>query len=319
MTSPIEPLISVIIVNRNRADLLRESLAHIYRVERPGPMEVIVVDNGSSDDSVKMVREEFPGTQIIEAKRNLGFARANNLAAATAGGRFLLLVNSDAMLGRDSVKRLAELMLKEPEAGMAGAQLLNEDGSLQTSFEAAPSLATEVLNRSLLKRLFPSRYPSKRAKPENPICAPALIGAVIMIRKKAWDLLGGFDEDYFFFLEETDLATRMVDAGFKVMFHPKAKATHLHGATASGHKSSARIEFYRSRYLFFAKRYGPVHRWALVSAMVFNLFLNMLYLAPAKLVTLGMNQKINDRLKVRYDLLKWHLKGQPQDWGLPRD
>ena len=125
--------------------------------------EVLVVDNGSSDDSVAKVKTAYPGVIILEAGKNLGFGAANNVAAKLARGRYLLLVNTDAFLEKDCARVLLELMKSDPRIGMVGPQLLNEDGSPQTSFEATPTLVTETLNRSLLKRLFPTRFPGKTA------------------------------------------------------------------------------------------------------------------------------------------------------------
>jgi GT2 family glycosyltransferase len=206
-----------------------------------------------------------------------------------------------------------------PDAGMAGPQLLSADGSLQTSYEAVPTLTTETLNRSLLKRLFPSRFPGKSRLLSCPEPVEALIGAVMMIRRAAMKQMGGFDEDYFFFLEETDLAVRMRAAGWKVMHEPRAKAVHLQGATAKTDEAAARIEFYRSRYTFFRKHYGRPSSSILKMALTANLTLNVLVLGIATLLSLGRAQILSDRFRIRSKLWKWHLRGCPQGPGLPRN
>ena len=250
MTDSPQPELSVIVVNRNTADLLLTCLEHVLRSNLDEEPEVLVVDNGSSDDSVARVKAAYPSVIVLEAGKNLGFAAANNLAAKRARGEFLLLVNTDALLERDCARTLLDLMKSDPRIGMVGPQLLNADGSPQTSFEAVPTLVTETLNRSLLKRLFPKRFPGKKpAQKVFPV--EALIGAVMMLRRESFEALGGFDEDYFFFLEETDLAVRMRLAGWQILHEPRAKAVHLQGATADTDPASARIEFYRSRYLVF--------------------------------------------------------------------
>jgi GT2 family glycosyltransferase len=294
-------------------------LAHVYDSDLPQPPEVIVVDNGSTDDSVKRVREAYPEVIVIEAGRNLGFAAANNRAFEKASGGFMLLVNTDALLERDCAGKLLTLMEGDSRIGMAGPQLLNDDGSPQTSFEAVPTLATETLNRSLLKRLFPKRYPGKGRVFTAPESVEALIGAVMMIRRDALDELQGFDEDYFFFLEETDLAVRMRKAGWKVVHEPAAKAVHLQGATAKTYQAASRIEFYRSRYLFFHKHYGPAAMKALKTVMTANLTLNALGLGVATAATLGRVHSVAGQFRVRSQLWKWHLSGCPEGWGLPRE
>ncbi|MBM3301411.1 MAG: hypothetical protein FJY85_15840 [Deltaproteobacteria bacterium] len=147
----------------------------------------------------------------------------------------------------------------------------------------------------------------------------ALIGAVMMIRGTAVKQVGGFDEDYFFFLEETDLAVRMRSAGWKVMHEPQAKAIHLQGATAKANQAAARIEFYRSRYIFFRKHYGKASAGILRAVLTANLTLNTLVLGTATLLTLGRVRSISERFRVRSELWKWHLRGCPQGPGLSRN
>jgi GT2 family glycosyltransferase len=319
MTESTPTTLSVVIVNRNTAELLLRCLEHVFASDLAEPPEIIVVDNGSTDDSVKRVKKSYPQVIIIEAGRNLGFAAANNRAFEKATSRFLLLVNTDAMLGKDCATRLVNLLEGDPLIGMAGPQLLNADGSAQTSFEAVPTLATETLNRSLLKRLFPNKYPGKGRVFTGPESVETLIGAVMMIRRDALDELKGFDEDYFFFLEETDLAVRMRKAGWKVVHEPAAKAVHLQGATAKTYRAGGRIEFYRSRYVFFRKHYGTVAMRALQVVMIANLTLNVLGLGIANAATLGRIRDIAGQFHVRSQLWRWHLKGCPDGWGLPRE
>ncbi len=140
-----------------------------------------------------------------------------------------------------------------------------------------------------------------------------------MIRRNALEQLGGFDEDYFFFMEETDLAVRMRQAGWKVVHDPRARAVHLQGATAKGYQASARIEFYRSRYLFFRKHYGLRTARLLKGVLTANLTLNVLALGPASLLTFGKLEKVSAKYRVRAELWKWHLCGCLEDRGLPRD
>jgi GT2 family glycosyltransferase len=311
--------LSFIVVNRNTADLLVSCLDHIFQSNLRSSAEVIVVDNGSSDDSVSRAKESFPQVTVIEAGRNLGFAAANNRALQQAKGEFVLLVNTDALLEKGCAQSLSYVMESDSSVGMAGPQLLNADGSLQTSYEATPTLATETLNRSLLKRLFPAKFPGKHRRPSEPEQVETLIGAVMMIRRQALDQLGGFDEDYFFFMEETDLAVRMRQAGWKVVHDPRAEAVHLQGATAKTHQAAARIEFYRSRYLFFRKHYGVRAMRLLKSVMAANLTANVVGLGLTSLLTLGRVEKVSAKYGVRAELWIWHLRGCPEGAGLPRD
>lgn len=319
MIKPHSDVLSVIIVNRNTADLLQECFRHILESEIDRKIEITVVDNGSSDGSVDVVKKSFPETRVIEAGRNLGFARANNLGFAQTRGDFILLVNTDAMLDRECASKLLKTMESNPYIGMVGPQLLNADGSRQTSFESTPGLISEIVGRGVMKVMFPERHPGKNVQLKGPTEVETLIGAVMLIRRAAWIAVDGFDEGFFFFFEETDLALRMRKSGWFVYHDPDAKAVHLQGATAGQYKAAPRIEYYRSRYLFIRKNYGAVGEFILKIFLTANLTLNVIALGLASLFCLGKSGRINDRVRQRAALWRWHMNGLPSDAGLPRD
>jgi len=261
----------------------------------------------------------YPEVRVIEAGKNLGFAAANNRAVKEARGKLLMLVNTDAMLEPDCAATLVKLMDCDARIGMVGPQLLNADGSHQTSYEAVPTLATEALNRSLLKRIFPQRYPHRSRVLSGPIEVEALIGAIMLLRREAFDEVAGFDESYFFFLEETDLALRMRGAGWKVVHEPRARAAHVQGGTAKTYQAAARIEFYRSRYLFFRKHYGKLAHAILKTVLVANLTLNVVVLGAACVLTLARIPSLLGTFRLRKDLWHWHVQGCPGGMGLPRN
>lgn len=311
--------LSVIVVTRNTSDLLLNCLKQIYESDLSMKLEVIVVDNGSSDGSAAMVRSHFPQVILIEAGCNLGFARANNLAFQNSTGEYILLVNTDAMLEKECASRLVGVMEKDRSVGMVGPQLLNSDGSRQTSFEATPTLLTELVGRGVLKIFFPKRYPGRKVELRVPEEVETLIGAVILIRRTAWKSVQGFDEGYFFFFEETDMALRMRQSGWTVYHNPLARSVHLQGATAKNYNAAPRIEYYRSRYLFFRKMYGRASELALKVALTLNLTLNTLVLGMVALVCLGKSRKLNDRYFQRSAIWLWHVRGFPSSAGLPRN
>lgn len=311
--------LSIIILNRNTSRLLITCLESVFALDLKQSPEVIVVDNGSNDDSVEKTRTLFPGVNLYEAGRNLGFAAANNLAASKISGDFLLLLNTDVILEKDSVSKMLELAKEDDRIGIVAPQLLNTDGTNQTSYEATPTLLTECTNRSLLKRLFPRRYPGKNQALTEPVDVETVIGAVMLVRRKAFEEVGGFDESYFFFFEETDLAVRLRSAGWLVKHEPRARATHIQGGSAKSAPVEARVEFYRSRYIFFEKFYGKASRNFLKSIVIFNLTLNMIAYGLLNLLTLGRIKNAGQKLLVRKALLKWHLNGCPDNCGLPRD
>lgn len=302
--------ISIVIVNWNTKDLLRDCLKSVYQTVKDVKFEVIVVDNASNDGSVAMVTEEFTDVVIIENSENRGFGAANNQAFAVMKGRYALLLNTDAVLTENAVHELFTFMEKHEEAAMAGGQLLDRDGSRQNSIANFPTIFTLLFNISFLEYLFPRKYPSKRYKHEKPLAVESVIGACVMVRKKAMDEVGVFDERYFFFFEETDWALQMRVAGWRVYHVPSAMIYHLQGKSI-GTNIRSRIEFYRSRYRFFAKWRGRVYDIAIRSIIYVRLIINWVLTSIAYVLTVGMSREIRGKWIVYSRLILWHLKGCP--------
>jgi len=307
--------LSIIIVNWNTEDLLKQCLASL-RENLAASHEIFVVDNGSTDGSTTMVASEFPHVSLIRNKRNLGFARANNLAMRAASGRFFLLLNSDTVIKKGAIEGLLATMQQDPHIGIAGLQLLNGDGSLQNSICSFPSLLTELTNKSLLRLLFPSKYPGKEHRIANAIQVDAVIGSCMLVRREAVDIVGFLDEDYFFFFEETDWCMRMQRAGWKVVFDPQHSIFHLQGKSAAAVNVRARIEYWRSRYTYFRKHFGLVSRYFLQIGLIIRLLIDICLTAAAKTGSHFTGASPNQKLDVYIAILQWHIKGCPADGGL---
>ena len=302
--------LSVVIVNWNTEALLRDCLRSVYRTIEGIAFEVIVVDNASGDGSVAMLKVEFPQVRRIENFENRGFAAANNQAFRIMKGRYALLLNSDTVLTDGAVRELYVFMEGHPEAVMACGQLLNADGSKQNSIAAFPTLLTLLTNTSLLEYFFPRKYPSKRYEYSAPIEVDSGIGACLIVRKSAIDGVGGFDERYFFFFEETDWARTMKKAGGKAFHVPTAKIYHLQGKSV-GADVRSRILFYRSRYLYFMKWESGLYFSLASLVIVLRLFVNWVLTGVGVVLTLGTNRGLRDRWKVYKQLIDWHLQGCP--------
>ena len=192
--------VSIVIVNYNTRDLLIDCLDSIYENLGGVAFDVWVVDNGSTDESPDAVRERYPQVILIENSYNLGFARANNQALRAVEGRYVVLLNSDTRLTPGAIETMVRFMDESPSVGVCGPQLLNEDGSLQNSIATIPTLATELLNKAILRRLFPDRYPGKEHRIDEPMEVESIVGACMVVRKETIDDVGLLDEDFFFFL-----------------------------------------------------------------------------------------------------------------------
>jgi len=310
--------LSIIIVNWNTRNLLVQCLNSIYQTVETVEMEVWVVDNGSTDGSDAAAVERFPETKFVQNKVNVGFAKANNQALNTAAGRYYLLLNPDTQVSKGAVEKLISFMNAHPEAGGAGAQLINSDGSKQNSIANFPSLATELLNKSLLRWLFPRQFPGKERNYSESVEVDSVIGACMMVRRQASDQVGLLDEDYFLFLEETDWCYRMKRAGWKIYHVPQAEVYHFQGKSAEMERKKAKVEYYRSRYHFFKKNKGSLQWILLLVGLLIRLGFELLSMAMASLVTLFAIKGWRKKLGIYSYLFWWHLKLCPEDMGLKK-
>ncbi|VVM05902.1 N-acetylglucosaminyl-diphospho-decaprenol L-rhamnosyltransferase [Methylacidimicrobium tartarophylax] len=312
------PLVSIIIVTRNTRDLLREAIRSVEASRTSFPTELVLVDNGSTDGTAEEIPLAFPKAVYLRSSRNLGFAAAVDRAAKRSRGKYLLLLNSDARLEPDALERAVRWMEAAPQCGVAGAQLHNEDGSLQNSIANFPSLWTELGNRSLLRRFFPARFPGKERSVDHPTVVDSVIGACFLTRADLWQRLHGMDEGFFFFLEETDFCYRARQAGFLVYHLPDVHVWHGQGRSAAASPAAARIEYWRSRYRYFALHAPRSHQICLRIALPIRLVAELagdLLIFPFQ----RTRPRFRERLGVRWSLLLWHLAGRPERMGLPRE
>jgi GT2 family glycosyltransferase len=304
--------VSFLLVTRNTRALLVRALESIEASRDPFEKEVIVIDNGSTDDTATVVSSRFPSVIYRPSPHNLGFSRANNLAASEATGDFLCLLNSDARLKENSLTLAVTYLETNPQVGLVGVQLLNTDGTRQNSIANFPTLATELLNKSLLRRLFPSRYPGKNQVFSGPTEVESVIGAFLLVRRSLWEQLGGLDESYFFFLEETDFCLRCRKLGFGVKHLPHVEVWHDQGGTAKKVNVRARIEYWISRYRYFQQHHNSLTRGLLRFGLVLRLPFG--FIANGVLAPFG--PKFRSKAALYGALLLWHVQGCPTSGGL---
>jgi N-acetylglucosaminyl-diphospho-decaprenol L-rhamnosyltransferase len=243
--------VSVVVVTYNALPLLERSLESVRG------HETIVVDHGSSDGTVDFVRERFPDARVIE-QENLGFGAGNNTGMRAAAGDYFLLLNADAWVLGDGIERLVEFAEANPDAAVVGPKLLNPDGTLQRSVRGYPStwrIATEYLFLRKLaprSRLFNAFY-GAGFDHESVREAEFLGGACLLVRRAAFERVGGFDEDFFMMSEEVDWCYRFRQAGWKVLFYPGAEVVHV--LTSSANPAMFR-HLVRGHLRFLAKHRG---------------------------------------------------------------
>jgi GT2 family glycosyltransferase len=257
--------LSVVIVNFNTRDLLRDCLNSL-RPELAGvEAEVVVVDNASSDGSVAMLADDFPQVRVLVNAVNAGFSRANNRALREARGRDVLLLNPDTLVRRGAVRTLTTALHTLPGAVGVGPRVLRPDGRLdlacRRSFPTPGVAAARLLG---LSRLFPrsprfARYNLTYQDPDQPGEIDAGTAAAMCFSLEGLAAVGFFDEDFFMYGEDLDLCYRLKQRGGRIYYVPSATVVHLKGM-ASGRQATAMLgEFHRSMWLFYKKHY--VHGW----------------------------------------------------------
>ena len=307
--------LSIIIVNWNTKEFLLPCLRSILGGERRMDWEVIVIDNGSQDGSREEVKKVFPFAHFVENEKNFGFAKAANQGLQKASGRYVLLLNPDTQVKNGAIERLVLFMEAHSDVGVVGGQLLNADGSKQNSIANFPSLATELFNKSLLRVLFPKRFPGKERNYSEPVEVDSVIGACMMVRREDLAQVGFLDENYFLFLEETDWCYRMKNAGWKIYHVPQAEVFHSQGKSAEADKKRAKVEYFRSRYHFFKKNRGGGQWFILLAGLLMRLGCELLAMTVASLVTLFIVKSWRRKLLIYAYLFWWHLRLVQKEWG----
>lgn len=252
-------MLSIIIVNWNVRDLLRECLSSLDAGRDGLDVEVIVVDSASVDGSTEMVRVEFPWVRLIPRGENVGFPRGNNIGLAEARGDYLLLLNPDTVVLDDALAMMVAYLTTHLDVGAVGPLLLNPDGSIQSSRRRFPTLATGFFESTWLEGLAPGllrRYYALDLPDDATADVDWLTGACIMIPRAVYEQIGGLDEGYFMYSEELDWCRRIKEAGWRVVYHPMARIIHHVGKSSEQAVTARHIYFQRAKLRYFRKYHG---------------------------------------------------------------
>lgn len=305
---------SVVIVNYNGGDMLLDCVRSV--LESGLPMrQVVVVDNGSRDGSMARLEAMWPAGVSVRMGCNAGFARAVNRGLAEVTTEFALLLNNDARLEPGAWNALSEVFDQKARAAFLGGRLLHEDGRLQNAVAPFPRLYADFLPRALLRAVWPARYRG-RPKGDAPLRVESLIGAMFAVRMAAVREFGALDEDFFFFLEETEWCHRAARRGWEVWHVPAARAVHAQGATAKKHNALARIEYHRSRLIYFRKTLPAWYPLSLSLAWL-KAGLNAVGNLVLAVLTLGLAPRVRAKAAVSARVFGWYVQGRPAGVGLP--
>lgn len=286
-------MIDIVIVNYNSSDFLLKCLESVYDALEGYPATIRIQDNASSD-RVHRITEQFPAAILTRNERNIGFSAAVNQAFEQSTSPYVILLNPDCYVQKNFFGDIIRFMDKNPQIGIAGPRILDSNGSVQGSARSFPTALTSLFGRSsLLTRLFPNNpitsanLLTMRCDGVHPMEVDWVSGACMIVRRKAVDAVGVFDERFFMYWEDADWCRRMRDGGWKVVYFPLASVVHYVGGSSNKRVLKSQAAFHRSAYLLFEKynssvpsfvrimvMIGLFYRFCLVAASNSNIFLS---------------------------------------------
>lgn len=256
--------LTIIIVSYNTKDLLKKCLLSLIK-ERDDiwkQTEIIVVDNNSQDESVLMVKKEFPKVILIENKRNVGFSKANNQGIKIAKGGYIFLLNSDTELKGRSLTNMVDFLRKNINVGILAPRLLNTDNSVQNSVFYPPTV-TGAIRQYWLGKL--NSFGQYSPNTHDPVEVDAIVGAAMLIPKNVIDKVGMLNEKYFMYFEDLDYCRRVRNAGYKIIYFPDFEIIHHHGA------SSKTVAAKPSKWLVQSSRkYHGIIKYTILTLILFT-------------------------------------------------
>lgn len=307
--------LSVLIVNWNSKDLLRQCLQSIRSNCGDLHPQVVVVDSGSFDGCAEMLASEFPEVRFVQSHDNIGFGRANNLGFKYVTGEALLLLNPDTEVRAGALQTLLQELQRQPDAGILGPRLLNPDLTLQASVHALPRPVRQAMDSAVLRRVlspFGLWAPSSDFAPAETVAVEAVSGACMLMWTKAFGEIGGFSPEYFMYAEDLDLCFKAASAGLRIYHVPAAEIIHHGGASSSSQESSFSAVMVReSLETYMVLNHGRSHAWAYRLATGISAIIRLLVMAPGVLLAVGAHRRTRKaKVEVWQAILSWSCGGQ---------
>ncbi len=279
--------VAVIIVNYNVRDLLDRALRSLHETAGTLINEIWVVDNASTDDTADFLAQRWPNVNLVVNKENRGYSQANNQGIKKSQSDYILVLNPDTEVQRGALQELVEFMDSRPQAGVCGPKIISPQGYFRPECRRGFPTPLAAFSRLFgLATLFPrsrvfGKYHLTYLEPDYEAQVDALSGACMMVRRKATENVGYFDEDYFLYGEDIDWCWRMKKAGWEVWYIPRASIIHIKGA--SMRRSSGRSDwfFFDAMRIFVRKhlrdKYPPPLLWLLDTGIRLRYFLGYIF------------------------------------------
>jgi|GEM_PF-2350664 len=298
---------AIIVPHRDGTDLLRSTLSAALLADS-GADVIVVVDNASTDGSPELLANEFPAVRWIRNDRNRGFAAACNQGARLVRSRYLLFLNSDAALPPHALDRLVEFFERTPRAGEVGCRLVGPDGRPQRATAPAPDLLSESGLRKRVPRGF--------CDPSAVSQVGVLVGACVAMPRAVFERVQGWDEDFFFYEEDTDLSVRVREAGHDVWYLSDLEIVHGRGVATRGVRLPAQLEAVRSRFTYICKHFPPIVASLLCCARVLSILFATTGALAGVLATFGLVRGLRTRASRSLVTLLWVMLLMRPRWSL---
>lgn len=306
-----QPTVSIVFTNWNTCDMMRDCIRSVKEKTSGVSYEIIVVDDGSTDGSVDMLKRNFPEVRLVVNEENIGVAKAYNRGVAIARGRYIQMLNTDMLFVQNSIKILVDFLESHPEAAACGGRLRNRDMSSQVSIGCFPSFTEALVGALFLRELFPAaKLPNRGIVPEEKISRPFEVeyptGADMLIRKSVIDEIGFFDERFTSYCEETDFCYRIRHhTPYKLYFVPESEIIHFGGASFKNVREYQIRLMYSSYDKFFRKHHGMFYSLVTRSLYALQYAIRLVFRSGVYVIRSGEDRKrqaIEAAWHIRYSL-----------------
>lgn len=300
---------TIIVVHRNGVELISRCLRAVLSIVSPED-HVVVVDNGSSDQSIERIKSDFHSVELIENNCNKGFAAANNQVLSRGNSHYYLLLNNDVIVDAQLLEQIISTFDEYPRAAVVSPQLCGMNGDIQRSSKDFMRPVDEVL---------PGFFRRKKAMQADSkvVQVDSVVGACMAVQAGSINEAGVLDEDFFFYFEETEWCNRFYKCGYTVLLDKKIRVIHEKGYSTRSVRREAQIEMLNSRLIYYRKVFNPVVATLLTGYRVFRILINFIFATILVLFTLGMVKRLRQNCMRYGSQLVWLAIGRPSSWGLP--
>ena len=305
--------ISIIIVSWNAKEFLDECLQSIYKKALSCKLQTIVVDNASTDGAPDLVIEKYPQVNLIRNSENLGFAKANNVGIKKSTGRYVCLINSDAIVLEDCLELMCNYMNEKPKIGVLGPKVLNPDGSLQPTCREFPTFWKNICRAVALDKFFPKSkifggYYMMNWSHGTVREVDYLSGCFMMVRRSAIDQVGLLDDSFFFYAEDKDWCKRFWRAGWKVVYFPQAKAIHYLYGSSDKNPIKLYIQQTKANLQYYSKHHNRMAKIVFVITVIIHEIIRILGSSALYLIKPSGREVATQKIKRSIACLGWILK-----------